>query len=215
MVSKRIEKLLKRLDTLYPKAACALNYQTPLQLLIATILSAQCTDERVNQVTPALFHRFRSAKDFAEADPAELQEMIRSTGFYKNKAKAIKACCERIVTAYEGNLPSTLEEMVKLPGVGRKTANLVLGETRRIPGIVVDTHVKRLARRLGLTDQKDPNRIEQDLMRIIPKERWISFSHQLIHHGRQVCKARKPACSACGLWELCPSSPEETHPQAN
>ena len=201
-----IETILKRLDEAYPGATCALNYQTPLQLLIATILSAQCTDERVNKVTPSLFQEYKTARDFAEADLETLQEEIRQTGFYKNKAKAIQACCRRIVEEYGGEVPSTLEEMVTLPGVGRKTANLVLGETHHIPGIVVDTHVRRLAKRLGLTQHDDPEKIEQDLMRLIPRERWTLFSHQLIHHGRQVCKARKPACDRCVLKDLCPSS---------
>ena len=202
-----IDILLKRLDEAYPQAACALKYQTPLQLLIATVLSAQCTDERVNKVTPALFERYATAKDFAEADLEALQEAIRPTGFYKNKAKAIKAFCRKIVDEHGGELPNSLEALVKLPGVGRKTANLVLGEIYHLPGIVVDTHVRRLAKRLGLTRHDDPNKIEQDLMRLIPKERWSRFSHQLIHHGRQVCKARKPACDTCILNDLCPSSP--------
>ncbi len=206
MTPSRIDLLLERLDRLYPNAACALTYQTPLQLLIATILSAQCTDERVNQVTPVLFERYRDVRDFAEADLEELQEIIRPTGFYKNKAKAIKACCRKIVEDFGGELPPTLEEMVRLPGVGRKTANLVLGETRHLPGIVVDTHVKRVAKRLGLTHEDDPVKIERDLMGCIPRERWTLFSHQLIHHGRQVCRARKPACTECGLKDLCPSS---------
>ncbi len=200
-----IEAILQRLDEAYPGATCALNYQTPLQLLIATILSAQCTDERVNKVTSSLFQKYKTAKDFAEADLETLQEEIRSTGFYKNKAKAIQACCRKIVGEFGGEVPSTLEEMITLPGVGRKTANLVLGETRHIPGIVVDTHVRRLAKRLGLTKHDDPEKIEQDLMRLIPKDRWTLFSHQLIHHGRQVCKARKPACDRCVLKDLCPS----------
>ncbi len=201
-----IEAILQRLDEAYPGATCALNYQTPLQLLIATILSAQCTDERVNKVTPSLFQKYKTAKDFAEADLETLQEEIRPTGFYKNKAKAIQTCCRKIVDEFGGEVPSTLEEMVSLPGVGRKTANLVLGETRHIPGIVVDTHVRRLAKRLGLTKHDDPEKIEQDLMRLIPKERWTLFSHQLIHHGCQVCKARKPACDRCVLKDLCPAS---------
>jgi len=206
MASSRIETLLEKLDRLYPHASCALHYQTPLQLLIATILSAQCTDERVNQVTPLLFERYKNVRDFAGADLDELQEIIRPTGFYKNKAKAIKACCQKIVEDFKGELPSTLEEMVSLPGVGRKTANLVLGETRHLPGIVVDTHVKRVAKRLNLTEEDDPVKIERDLMRRIPRERWTLFSHQLIQHGRQVCRARKPVCAECGLKDLCPSS---------
>jgi endonuclease-3 len=200
-----IDTILKRLDEAYPKATCALNYHSPLQLLIATILSAQCTDERVNKVTPGLFEKYRTAKDFAEAEPEVLQEAIRSTGFYKNKAKSIRACCRKIVEDYGGKVPESLDEMVKLPGVGRKTANLVLGEVHHIPGIVVDTHVRRLSKRLGLTSQDDPEKIEQDLMRLIQKERWTLFSHQLIHHGRQVCKAKAPLCSQCVLKDVCPS----------
>ena len=210
MAHPPIDILLKRLDEAYPGATCALNFHTPLQLLIATILSAQCTDERVNKVTPALFEKYRTVQGFAEADLEELQEAIRSTGFYKNKAKSIRACCRKIVEDYGGKVPETLDKMVKLPGVGRKTANLVLGEVQHIPGIVVDTHVRRLAKRLGLTIQDDPNKIEQDLIRLIPKERWTLFSHQLIHHGRRVCKARKPFCDQCNLKEVCPSSTAHT-----
>ena len=201
-----IDILLKRLDTAYPHASCALTYQTPLHLLIATILSAQCTDERVNRVTPELFEKYKTARDFAEADLEILQEDIRSTGFYKNKARAIQACCQKIVEKYNGKVPSTLEDLVKLPGVGRKTANLILGEIWHIPGVVVDTHVRRLAKRLGLTRNDNAERVEQDLMRLIPRERWILFSHQLIHHGRQICTARKPACKKCFLNDICLSS---------
>ena len=206
MEREKIRELLSRLDATYPNASCALRYQTPLQLLIATILSAQCTDERVNKVTPALFKKYPTAKAFAEADLETLQEEIRSTGFYKNKAKSIQACCRKIVEEYGGEVPDSPEELVKLPGVGRKTANLVLGETRQLPGIVVDTHVRRLAKRLGLTSHEEPEKIERDLMRLIPKERWTLFSHQLIHHGRQICKARKPDCPHCPLENLCPSA---------
>ncbi len=206
MERKKIQELLSRLDTSYPNASCALTYHTPLQLLIATILSAQCTDERVNKVTPVLFKKYPTAKAFAEADLETLQEEIRSTGFYKNKAKSIQGCCRKIVEEFGGEVPDSLEELVKLPGVGRKTANLVLGETRQLPGIVVDTHVRRLAKRLGMTSHEDPEKIERDLMRLIPKERWTLFSHQLIHHGRQICKARNPDCNHCSLKDLCPSA---------
>lgn len=206
MTVPAIETLLVRLDAAYPMASTALFYQTPLQLLIATILSAQCTDERVNRVTPALFERYRTAEDFAQADINELQEAIRSTGFFKNKAKTIRACCQKIVGDYDGKVPDSLNEMIKLPGVGRKTANLVLGETHHIPGIVVDTHVRRLAKRLGLTDSDNAEKIEQDLMRLIPEGRWTLFSFQLINHGREVCKAKKPACDRCTLSDICPSS---------
>ncbi len=201
-----IETLLNRLDTAYPHASCALTYQTPLQLLIATILSAQCTDERVNRVTPALFAKYPEAEEFAHADLSELEEAIRPTGFFKNKARSIQACCQKIVEEYNGKVPATLEDLVKLPGVGRKTANLILGEIWHIPGLVVDTHVRRLAKRLGLTRNDNAERVEQDLMRLIPKERWTLFSHQLIHHGRQICKARKPACERCSLNDICPSA---------
>ncbi len=201
---KTIPAIIAGLDGAYPNATCSLAYQTPLQLLIATILSAQCTDARVNKVTPALFKTYPSAQAFAKADLEQLQEAIRSTGFYKNKAKAIKGCCQKIVADHGGEVPTALDEMVQLPGVGRKTANLVLGETRHIPGIVVDTHVKRLAHRLGLSEETSPDRIEQDLMRLVPKDRWTLFSHQLILHGRQVCTARKPACRRCPLESLCP-----------
>lgn len=198
-----IDTLLKHLDATYPRASCALTYQTPLQLLIATILSAQCTDERVNKVTPSLFKKYRKVEDFAQADLDQLQEEIRSTGFFKNKAKTIKACCQKIVKDFGGEVPESLEEMVKLPGVGRKTANLVLGEIHHIPGIIVDTHVRRLSKRLGLTDSDNPYKVEQDLMKVIPKDRWTLFSHQLIHHGRQICKAKKPACYKCPLSDIC------------
>ncbi len=204
------ELLIQRLNMAYPGASCALSYRSPLQLLIATLLSAQCTDERVNQVTPALFEKYKTAKDLAEADLETLQEEIRPTGFYKNKAKALKTCCQKIVEDYGGKVPATLEELVKLPGVGRKTANLILGEIWHIPGIVVDTHVRRLAKRLGLTSSEDPEKIEQNLMRLVPRENWTLFSHQLIHHGRRVCKARKPACDSCILNDLCPSSKVQT-----
>ncbi len=206
MDKAEIRSLLQRLDDAYPKASCALDYRTPLQLLVATILSAQCTDERVNKVTEALFQKYKTAGDFAEADLETLQEEIRPTGFFKNKAKAIKACCRMLVDDFGGEVPARLEELVKLPGVGRKTANVVLGEVFHVPGIVVDTHVRRLAKRLGLTSHNDPDKIERALMRLIPKNRWTLFSHQLIHHGRQVCKARKPACDRCVLNDLCPSA---------
>ena len=198
-------KVVATLRRLYPDAKCSLDYRTPLQLLIATILSAQCTDERVNKVTPALFARYRSAADFASADPRELENYIRSTGFYRAKAKNIIACCRALVQKYEGELPRDMQELTELPGVGRKTANVILGTAWGIPaGIVVDTHVRRLARRMGLTPHTDPDKIERDLMALIPQEEWIAFGHRMIYHGRQVCLARKPKCDQCPLNSFCP-----------
>jgi endonuclease-3 len=192
------------LDRLYPAARTALEFNNPLQLLIATILSAQCTDDRVNMVTPGLFTRYPDAKALAEAPREDLEAMIRSTGFFRNKARAIKECCSDIVTKHGGEVPGTLEELTALHGVGRKTANVVLGNAFGVPGLVVDTHVTRLARRLGLTDQTDPVKIEFALMPIVPREKWTLFSHWLILHGRQVCIARKPRCSICPLAPHCP-----------
>jgi endonuclease-3 len=192
------------LRRLYPDAKCSLNFRTPLELLVATILSAQCTDERVNQVTPALFARFRTAQDYAQADPKELESYIRPTGFYRAKARNIIACCKALVERYGGELPRTLEELTQLPGVGRKTANVVLGTIWGVPGIVVDTHVRRLARRMGLTRHTDPDKIERDLMELIPREEWIAFGHRMIYHGRQVCLARNPKCDICALNSFCP-----------
>ncbi|MDY6951252.1 MAG: endonuclease III, partial [Thermodesulfobacteriota bacterium] len=177
--------------------------RTPLQMLIATILSAQCTDVRVNEVTKTLFKKMRTAKDYTDVPLAELEEMIRPTGFFRNKAKNIKGCCTMLVNDYGGKVPKTMEELVKLPGVARKTANVVLGSSFGIPGIVVDTHVKRLSQRMGLTKEKDPVKIEFDLMALIPKANWIDFSHQMIWHGRSLCPARKPKCPECPLMKLC------------
>jgi len=198
------EKVVATLRRLYPDAKCSLNFRTPLELLVATILSAQCTDERVNQVTPALFARFRTAQDYAQADPKELESYIRPTGFYRAKARNIIACCKALVERYGGELPRTLEELTQLPGVGRKTANVVLGTIWGVPGIVVDTHVRRLARRMGLTRHTDPDKIERDLMELIPQEEWIAFGHRMIYHGRQVCLARNPKCDTCALNSFCP-----------
>jgi endonuclease-3 len=192
------------LRPLYPEPATALRHENPLQLLIAIILSAQCTDARVNLVTPALFARFKTARDFSQCDPAELETLIKSTGFYKNKAKSIRACSAAIVERFGGKVPNTLEEMVTLPGVGRKTANVVLGDAFGTPGITVDTHVGRLSRRLGLTKHEDPVKVEFALMELIPQAEWTAFSHRLILHGRQVCHARKPNCEQCALTSLCP-----------
>jgi endonuclease III len=200
----RVTAVLDLLDRGYPDARTALNHENPLQLLIATILSAQCTDERVNMVTPALFARYPDASAFAGADRAELEEMVRSTGFYRNKAKSIQSCCAELVARHSGEVPRTLDELVALAGVGRKTANVVLGSAFGIPGIVVDTHVGRLSQRLGLTRETDPVKVEFALMPILPRERWSVFSHWLILHGRKVCVARKPRCSACALASHCP-----------
>jgi endonuclease-3 len=200
----RVHKIVRILARLYPDAECALHHEGPLQLLVATILSAQCTDARVNLVTPALFARYPDARAFAEADVAELEKAIQSTGFFRNKARSIIGCCKALVEKHGGEVPDTMEELVPLPGVGRKTANVVLGTAFGQPGITVDTHVRRLSRRLGLTKEDDPEKIERDLMRLIPKKEWTMFSHRLILHGRQVCHARKPDCPGCGLAKACP-----------
>jgi endonuclease-3 len=200
----RVRAILLILERAYPEATTALHFQSPLQLLIATILSAQCTDARVNQVTPGLFERYPDAAALAGADRGELEDMIRSTGFYRNKAKSIQACCADLVAKYGGEVPRTLEELTALHGVGRKTANVVLGNAFGTPGLVVDTHVSRLSLRLGLTDQTDPVKIEFALMPVIPRDRWTLFSHWLILHGRRICVARKPLCSICPLAVHCP-----------
>jgi endonuclease-3 len=200
----RVAAVLAILARAYPDARTALHHQNALQLLIATILSAQCTDERVNMVTPPLFRRYPDAAALAGAERAELEAMIRSTGFYRNKARSIQSCCADIVARHGGEVPRTLDELILLHGVGRKTANVVLGNAFQIPGIVVDTHVSRLSRRLGLTREIDPVKIEFALMPIVPRERWSVFSHWLILHGRQVCVARKPRCSICPLLPHCP-----------
>jgi endonuclease-3 len=203
-----VRKLIARLKRAYPDAECALTHRNPYQLLVATILSAQCTDARVNIVTPELFARFPDAEKMAEADPAELEEIIRSTGFFRNKTKSILGASRRIVEAYRGTVPRTMEELLTLPGVARKTANVVLGTAFGIgEGIVVDTHVDRLSHRLGLTKGKNPVQVERDLMKIVPGSDWIRLPHILIHHGRQICSARKPKCGACPVQDLCPSAP--------
>ena len=202
-----VEEAISRLRSLYPEARTELNWRTPLDLLVATILSAQCTDVRVNQVTEDLFRRYHSAGDYASVDQETLEEQIRSTGFYRNKAKSIQGMARGLLEDHGGEVPRTLDELVKLPGVGRKTANVVLGDAFGAPeGVVVDTHVKRLSQRLGLTEHKDPEKVERDLMQIVPKEEWAAFSHLLIFHGRGVCKARKPDCPGCTLNDICPSS---------
>jgi endonuclease III len=200
----RVAAISAILDRAYPGATTALRHENPLQLLVATILSAQCTDERVNQVTPALFARWPDAPSLAAAPQAELEEMIRSTGFFRSKARAIRECCADIAARNDGQVPQTMEELLTLRGVGRKTANVVLGNGYGIPGVVVDTHVQRLSKRLGLTRETDPVKIEFALMPIVPRERWTVFSHWLILHGRQVCVARKPRCSICALAPHCP-----------
>lgn len=197
-------RVFRILSKLYPDARCALNHDTPLELLIATILSAQCTDARVNLVTPALFARYRNAKAYADADTQELESYIASTGFFRAKAKNIIACCRRIVDEFGGEVPGRLDALVTLPGVGRKTANVVLGDAFGVPGITVDTHVGRLSRRLGLTTHDDPVKVEFDLMALLPKKDWVMFNHRTIAHGRQVCFARKPACDRCALEPICP-----------
>jgi endonuclease III len=195
-----------RLAAAYPQAECALVHHNPLQLLIATILSAQCTDERVNSVTPALFKRYPDARAFAEADPAELENMIQPTGFFRAKTRSIIGCCKALVDRFDGQVPPRMEDLVTLPGVGRKTANVVLGVAFGLPGLAVDTHVTRLSARLGLTRQKDPVKIEAEVCRMLPPETWSDFGLRLIMHGRRVCNARKPDCPACALNDFCPSS---------
>ncbi len=201
---RRVRKILDGLDKSFPAADCALHHENAFQLLIATILSAQCTDERVNKVTPDLFKKYPTPKDFAVANPSELEQDIRSTGFYRNKAKSILGASKRIVDEFGGQVPRTMEEMLTLSGVARKTANVVLGTAFGIAsGVVVDTHVQRISQRLDLTKNTDPKKIEQDLMQVVPKDRWILFSHQLILHGRAVCQARRPRCSECVLEKVC------------
>ena len=201
----RTKKIIAGLEKTYPTAHCELVHQNPLELLIATILSAQCTDKRVNIVTEKLFKKYRSAKDFANADIFELENDIRSTGFYKNKARNIKAACADIVEKHGGKVPQTMEELLQLGGVGRKTANVVLGNAFAINvGVVVDTHVARLSHRLGLTAHRAPEKIERDLMALVPQKRWTLFSHWLIWHGRRRCEARKPDCAHCEIESHCP-----------
>jgi endonuclease-3 len=201
-----IDTIIMRLRNAYPDAHCELNYDTAHQLLVATILSAQCTDERVNKVTPDLFTKYPTAVDFAAADRQELEEAICSTGFFRQKAKYIQESSHAVVHEYGGEVPGTMEELLTLNGVARKTANVVLGEIYNVAdGITVDTHVKRLAKRLGLTGQTDPARVEKDLMALIPEESWIEISHLLIFHGRRVCFARNPNCANCPLNDICPS----------
>ncbi len=201
---KRVSAILTKLDEAYPHATCALKHENPFQLLVATILSAQCTDTRVNMVTPELFRKYPDAKHLAYANPAELQQEIRTTGFFRNKTKSLIGASKKLVEEFGGEVPRTMEELLTLPGVARKTANVVLGTGYGVAsGVVVDTHVQRVTKRLDLTKNTDPKKIEQDLMKVIPQKRWILFSHQIIWHGRRVCQARKPRCIECNLEKLC------------
>lgn len=213
---KRLESLKKKrerakiifetLDPLYRKEKTALKYRTPFQLLISTILSAQCTDKQVNSVTKILFKKYKKPGDFVKAPIAEVERDIRPTGFFRNKTKSIKGCSQALLDLYDGEVPSTMEEMLKLPGVGRKTANCVLGAVFDVPGVVVDTHVRRLSLRLGFTENKDPDKIEKDIENLLPKERWRRFSDILIYHGREICQSRKPDHHRCPVFKLCPSN---------
>lgn len=203
----RTRSLLAALRRVYPDAHCELNFSTPLELLVATILSAQCTDKRVNQVTASLFRQYRTAADYAGAPPGDLEEAVRSTGFFRNKARNIQACCRKLVERHQGGVPRTMEELTHLDGVGRKTANVVLGNAYGLnEGVVVDTHVARLSRRLGLTRERTPEKMETALMKLVPREDWTQFSHWLIWHGRRRCAARRPDCAGCELRALCPSA---------
>ncbi|MEB3308704.1 MAG: endonuclease III [Snowella sp.] len=205
---QRTLEILIVLKRLYPDATCSLTYETPVQLLVATILSAQCTDERVNKVTPALFARFPDAQALAYCDREELESLIHSTGFYRNKAKNIQGACQKILQDFDGKVPQQMEELLTLPGVARKTANVVSAHAFGInQGVTVDTHVKRLSQRLGLTKETNPVKIERDLMKLLPQAEWENFSISMIYHGRAICSARKPLCSACDLAPICPSAP--------
>jgi len=204
-------KIVRQLARAYPDAACSLDFQTPLELMVATILSAQCTDERVNLVTKDLFHKYPTAVEYASVGQSELERDIQSTGFFRNKAKSIQGCCKSLLERHGGHVPKTIEELVDLPGIGRKTANVILGAAYEIAsGVVVDTHVGRISRRLGLTPQKSPEKIEQDLMGQVPKKEWIALSHRMIQHGRRCCTARKPKCDQCPLESICPRIGVET-----
>lgn len=205
--AQRLQEIIQRLRQHYPDATCALHHQDAFQLLVATILSAQCTDQRVNLVTPHLFARFPDPASLAAAPAEEVEDLIRTTGFFRNKARNLIGAARTLVERFGSEVPRTMEELLTLPGVARKTANVVLGTWYGIPtGVVVDTHVARVSQRLGLTDHEDPGKIEQDLMQRIPKEEWIDFAHRLIHHGRRLCKARNPLCQNCFLADLCPSA---------
>lgn len=200
--SKVIE-IIKIFDELYSDADCTLDFKDPLQLLISTQLAAQCTDERVNIVAKTLYKKYQTVYDFANADLSELEQDVKPTGFYRNKARNIKETCKMLIEKFDGKVPDNMDDLLTLPGVGRKTANLVLGDIFGIPGIVIDTHAKRLSNRIGLSNNEDPTKIEFDLMKIVPKENWSKFCHQLVYHGRAVCNARKPKCEECAIIDYC------------
>ena len=202
---RRARRIVRELGVLHPDAHCELDFTTPLELAVATILSAQCTDKRVNLVTPALFARYRTAADYAQADRLELEELVRTTGFYRNKAASLQGLGAALVERHGGEVPARLADLVTLPGIGRKTANVVLGDAFGVPGITVDTHVGRLARRFGWTEDDDPVKVEHQVGALLPRKDWTVASHRLIFHGRRVCHARKPACGACAIAPLCPS----------
>lgn len=208
--SERAERVLSALNARYPQVKTQLLYRNPFELLVATMLSAQCTDNQVNRVTPALFARMRRPEDFVAATTAEIEKIVRPTGFYRNKARNIKACSQALVDRHGGRVPRAIEELVRLPGVGRKTANVVLGAAFDTPGVVVDTHVARISNRLALTRHQDPKKIEVDLMRVIPNKEWSDFSLRLIFFGREICTARKPKCPGCPLNPICPYRPKTT-----
>ena len=201
---ERALEVVRRLETEYPDATCSLDYQDPVQLMVATILAAQCTDERVNIVTKTLFKQYKSAKDFAKAPDGELEEAVRTCGFYRQKAKSIREACRDVVEKHGGRIPNSMEDLVKLRGVGRKTANVLMAECFEPVGVIVDTHCKRLSNRLGFTTKADPDKIEQDVMKILPQQHWRMYSHCLVFHGRAVCNARSPKCSQCVVRDLCP-----------
>jgi endonuclease-3 len=206
-IEQRAPEIIRILSEAYPQATVALNFSTPLEMLVATILSAQCTDERVNQVTASLFQKYRTCEDYLRVPEAELAADIKPTGFFNQKTRAIRGACQRIVEIYGGQVPDTMDDLLTLPGVARKTANIVLGNAfGKVEGIAVDTHVRRLADRLGFTTEKDPDKIERDLMRLVPRETWFPFTYVLIEHGRRICTARNPKCEICPVNHLCPSS---------
>ena len=207
---ERAQLSIKALKELYPDVKCSLNYSTPLEMLLATQMSAQCTDAGVNRVTSTLFKKYTSAEDFANADLDELQNDIRSIGLYRNKSKNIIACCKKIIQCYDGQVPGTMEELLTLPGTGRKTANLILGEIFEKPAVVVDTHCMRLSKRIGLTSSDTPEKIEKDLQKLIPPDEQLDFCHRLVYHGRAICSSRNPKCSLCTLNEFCKSNTQKT-----
>lgn len=209
---ERAEEMLRRLHEAYPDAACSLNFSTPLELLVATMLSAQCTDERVNAVTATLFEKYRTTEDFAAAHPEELEQDVKQTGFYRNKAKHIREAAQQLLERFNGEVPQSIDDLTSLPGVARKTANVVRGNAYGlVDGVVVDTHVTRLSQRLGLTTSDDPVKIEQDLMATLPRQEWLDASHLMIYHGRAICQARKPQCEECSLADLCPMGQQRLH----